>query len=83
MPRNIVCRCDEALTRIIAAPPPHAYIGIMEEDDGEYLLRRAEAELEMAQRSEVAPAVKAHYELAEAYLERAAEIVAEESRANA
>ena len=49
----------------------------MTEDDGEYLYRRAEAELEMAQKAEATPAVKAHYEMAEAYLERAAEIAEE------
>ncbi len=48
------------------------YMRRMEEDDA-YLYRRAEAELAMAQKSENAPAVKAHYELAERYLELAAE----------
>ncbi len=39
-------------------------------DDTEYFYRRAEAELEMAQKTEVPQAVKAHYTLASAYLDR-------------
>lgn len=39
-------------------------------DDTEYFYRRAEAELEMAQKTEVPQAVKAHYALASAYLDR-------------
>ena len=44
----------------------------MEEDPEAYLYRRAEAALHMAQKSENPPAVKAHYEMAERYLELAA-----------
>lgn len=39
-------------------------------DDTEYFYRRAEAELEMAQKTEVPQAVQAHYTLASAYLDR-------------
>ncbi|SEN34863.1 hypothetical protein SAMN05192583_2560 [Sphingomonas gellani] len=41
-----------------------------EDDDQEYFYHRAEAEIEAAQRSTSAPAVKAHVELAERYLEK-------------
>ena len=41
----------------------------MSEDEREYYYRRAEAELERAQRSTCAPAVHAHVELAERYIE--------------
>ena len=44
------------------------YLGSM--DDTEYFYRRAEAELEMAQKTEVPQAVQAHYTLASAYLDR-------------
>ncbi|WP_181814705.1 hypothetical protein [Sphingomonas aracearum] len=40
-------------------------------DDRDYYYNRAEAELEQAQRSDIPQAVKAHYALATAYLERA------------
>ena len=39
-----------------------------EEDD--YYQRRAEAEIELAQRAECPQAVQAHYQLASAYLDR-------------
>lgn len=39
-------------------------------DDKEYYYRRAESELEMAQRTEVPEAVKAHYTLAGYYLDK-------------
>lgn len=39
-------------------------------DDKEYFYRRAEAELQMAQSTEVPAAVKAHYTLAGFYLDR-------------
>ena len=39
-------------------------------DDDSYYYARAEAELEMAQRAENTAAVKAHYDLANHYLER-------------
>lgn len=39
-------------------------------DEAAYLERRAEVQLDLAQRARSAPAVKAHYELATAYLER-------------
>ena len=39
-------------------------------DDIEYLEKRAEREIEMAQRAEDRRAVQAHYEMANAYLER-------------
>jgi hypothetical protein len=39
-------------------------------DDKEYFYRRAESELEMAQRTEVPEAVKAHYTLAGYYLDK-------------
>ncbi len=38
-------------------------------DDKEYYYRRAESELEMAQRTEIPEAVKAHYTLAGYYLD--------------
>lgn len=38
-------------------------------DDSQYYYRRAEAELKMAQRSDVPQAVKAHYMLAGYYLD--------------
>ncbi len=44
-------------------------------DDQEYYYYRAEAEIEAAQRSASAPAVKAHVELAERYLELCADYV--------
>ena len=44
----------------------------MPEDDLAYLQRRAESELELAQRSEAPEVTAAHYKLAEAYLDRAA-----------
>ena len=42
----------------------------MPQEELDYLQRRAEAELEMAQRSESPEATAAHYQLAEAYLDR-------------
>ena len=42
----------------------------MSQDDLNYFERRAEAELALAQRARHARAVKAHYELASAYLDR-------------
>ena len=42
----------------------------MASDDMEYLERRAEAEIALAQRAGDARAVQAHYELASAYLDR-------------
>ena len=39
-------------------------------DDKEYYYQRAESELEMAQRTEVPEAVKAHYTLAGYYLDK-------------
>ena len=40
------------------------------EEDKEYFYKRAENELEMAQRTEVPEAVKAHYTLAGYYLDK-------------
>jgi hypothetical protein len=40
------------------------------EDDKDYFYKRAENELEMAQRTEVPEAVKAHYTLAGYYLDK-------------
>lgn len=40
------------------------------EEDKRYFLRRAEAELEQAQRAEHPRAVRAHYHLANHYLDR-------------
>ncbi|WBH15452.1 hypothetical protein [Sphingomonas radiodurans] len=40
------------------------------EDDKEYFYKRAESELEMAQRTIVPEAVKAHYTLAGYYLDK-------------
>ena len=45
----------------------------MREDDATYFYRRAEAELEQAQRADKPEAVRAHFMLANAYLERVAE----------
>lgn len=42
----------------------------MFEDDGAYYARRAEVELEQAQRATRPEVVQAHYELAQAYLGR-------------
>ena len=42
----------------------------MSHKDMDYFQRRAEAEIELAQRSPNAHAVKAHYEMASAYLDR-------------
>lgn len=42
----------------------------MPDEDCVYFLRRAEAELELAQRAEHPRAVAAHYRVAEHYLER-------------
>jgi hypothetical protein len=42
----------------------------MPTDDLNYYERRAEAEIEMAQRAQHRRAVQAHYELASAYLDR-------------
>lgn len=42
----------------------------MLEDDSSYFTRRAEAELDQAQRATNPQVVRAHYMLAEAYLER-------------
>jgi hypothetical protein len=44
----------------------------MIEDDRSYYQRRAEAEIERAQEAILPQAVRAHYQLAEAYLERVA-----------
>lgn len=44
-----------------------------DEDDKAYFYSRAEAELEQAQRSDCPPAVKAHYEMAERYLDLCAD----------
>ena len=42
----------------------------MSQRDIDYYQRRAEAEIELAQRSDDFRAVRAHYELASAYLDR-------------
>jgi hypothetical protein len=42
----------------------------MSHKDVDYYQRRAEAEIELAQRSDDARAVRVHYELASAYLDR-------------
>ena len=42
----------------------------MSHDEREYYERRAEAEIELAQRARHEAAVQAHYELASAYLDR-------------
>ena len=42
----------------------------MAHDEREYYERRAEAEIELAQRARHAAAVQAHYQLASAYLDR-------------
>ena len=44
----------------------------MPEDDFTYYRRRAEVELEQAQRAEDPAVVKAHYDMASAYLDRVA-----------
>lgn len=44
--------------------------GAMLEDDSTYFTRRAEAELDQAQRATNPQVVRAHFMLAEAYLER-------------
>lgn len=44
--------------------------GVNSVDDKEYYYQRAETELEMAQRTEVPEAVKAHYTLAGYYLDK-------------
>ena len=45
----------------------------MSNEDAEYYSPRAQAELELAQSATSPVVVSAHYELAEAYLEKAAE----------
>jgi hypothetical protein len=42
----------------------------MSPDEADYYQRRAEAEIELAQRAHHVRAVQAHYELASAYLDR-------------
>jgi hypothetical protein len=42
----------------------------MSREEMDYYERRAEAEIELAQRAQHARAVQAHYELASAYLDR-------------
>ena len=42
----------------------------MPAEEVDYLQRRAEAEIELAQRATHSSAVRAHYELANAYLDR-------------
>ena len=42
----------------------------MSHEDVNYFERRAEAEIELAQRSENSQAVQAHYQLATAYLDK-------------
>ena len=42
----------------------------MPHDDRDYFQRRAEAEIELAQRAQHRRVVQAHYELASAYLDR-------------
>lgn len=42
----------------------------MSHEDLDYFERRAEAEIELAQRAENVRAVQAHYQLASAYLDR-------------
>ena len=44
----------------------------MSDEDVAYFYRRAEDELEMAQKAELPKVVAAHYQLASAYLERVA-----------
>jgi len=44
----------------------------MTEDDADYFYRRAEAELEQAQRSTKVEVVRVHFEMANAYLDRVA-----------
>ncbi len=46
----------------------------MDQNDYSYLYKRAEAELEQAQRATHAKAVAAHHQLAEAYLARASSL---------
>lgn len=43
----------------------------MPHDESMYLIERAEAEIELAQRAKHPRAVAAHYQLSEAYLDRA------------
>jgi hypothetical protein len=50
-------------------PAPES-ASLIEEDDAAYWQRRAEAELEMAQKATRSEVVAAHVALAEAYLER-------------
>lgn len=50
----------------------------MADDDFAYFRRRAEMELDQAQHGTHPKAVKAHHELAEAYLERAAALASNE-----
>ena len=49
----------------------------MDREDPDYYERRAEAELELAQSSLIPSAVKAHYDLANFYLEKRDAAVAE------
>lgn len=42
----------------------------MREDDATYFYRRAEAELELAQKADKPEVVRAHFRLANAYLDR-------------
>lgn len=49
----------------------------MREDDASYFYRRAEVKLEQAQRARKPEAVRAHFMLANAYLDRVSEAEAE------
>lgn len=55
----------------------------MSSDDDDYYYRRAEAQLEMAERTNLAAAVAAHCAIAEHYLERCdTERIVEKARAS-
>lgn len=49
----------------------------MSGDDEAYFRRRAEQELELAQRAEDCAVVRAHYQLAEAYLDKLETVILE------
>jgi hypothetical protein len=59
-----------ALPRAIGSSHVRSSTREMSGEEADYLQKRAEAEIELAQRAEHARAVQAHYQLASAYLDR-------------
>jgi hypothetical protein len=55
-------------------------VHVLKKSDQRYFRRRAEAELQAASKTDNPAACKAHYQLAEAYLDKAFPVAAENDR---